>query len=473
MDKLDFIQFVTSMPQDQYQKMLTLLDSGRIISSAGSSFSTDKNTDWLQVNDYISVYRQKNKSRFWSARIKIVVGDEVKEKRFSTRKENIEEAKIVAAEQRLKLMGKVESGYSIELNSDLSFRAVATKAIEAMQTVVDDPDKKNTTYKDYISLLNNHIIDFFGNTNIKNVDYPMLMEYFEQTPVRSKSRIIMQKTSIRKVFSYAVKKRLLSSMLVPAMPTDIVIKDPDYNVEPFSEHDLKVLKDNYPSFIEASRTKQTKHYRNAFQHYFSFLLSTGVRPGEEPKGIRFKDISKHTDTESGNQYYVIRLHKGKTQSGKNQYRDIAIDATAVAAIEHAAKELLGLMTIERIDYLIKTYPDRFIFKSHIYKAYPAYDRIFSRKQYLEYVGDKLHHDRYVSYSTRHTYINNQLAADITHNDIAEHCGNSVQVIEAHYQKARVKNKAPAHIAGNIVDYNENRGAKEGIERLRQQGLVYP
>lgn len=473
MDKLDFIQFVTSISQEQYQRMLSLLDSGQLLSSAGLSFSTDKNTDWLQVNDYISVYRQKNKSRFWSARIKIVVGDEVKEKRFSTKKENVEEAKIVAAERRLMLMGKVESGYSIELNSDLSFRAVAKKAIEAMQVVVDDPDKKNTTYKDYISLLNNHIIEFFGNTNIKNVDYPMLMEYFEQTSVRSKSRIIMQKTSIRKVFSYAVKKRLLSSMLVPEMPTDIVINDPDYNVEPFSEHDLKVLKDNYPSFIETSRKKQTKHYRRAFQHYFSFLLSTGVRPGEEPKGIRFKDITKHKDAESGNHYYVIRLHKGKTQSGKNQYRDIAIDATAVCAIEHVAKELLGLMTTERLDYLIKAYPDHFIFKSEMYNAYPAYERIFSREQYLDYVAEKLHHDRYVSYSTRHTYINNQLAADITHNDIAEHCGNSVQVIEAHYQKARVKNKAPAHIAGNIVDYNETRGAREGVERLRQQGLVYP
>lgn len=473
MDKLDFIQFVTSLTRSQYQKMLSQLDFSQVISSSDSNFSSSKSTEWIQVNEYISVYRQKNKSRFWSARVKIEVGGEVKEKRFTTKKEYVEDAKVYAAETRLKLMGKVESGYSIDLKSDLSFKAVAKKAIEEMQAVIDNPAIKNTTYKDYISLLNNHIIDFFGDTNIKNVDYPMLMEYFDQTTVRSKSRIIMQKTSIRKVFSYAVKTRLLSSMLVPEMPTEIILKDPDYNVEPFSEHDLKVLKDNYPSFIETSRTKQTKHYRIAFQHYFSFLLSTGVRPGEEPKGIRFKDITKHLDSVSSNYYYIIRLHKGKTQSGKNQHRDVAIDATAVFAIEHVAKELLGLKTIERLDYLINEFPNYYVFKSDVYRTYPAYERIFSREQYLDYVADKLHHDKYVSYSTRHTYINNQLAADTTHNEIAEHCGNSIQVIEAHYQKARIKNKAPSHISGNIVDYNESRGAREGMERLRQQGLIYP
>lgn len=466
MDKLAFIQLVTRMDEKQYQILLSQLDLSKVLSSnTDVDLTPSKDTDWIYVNEYISVYRQKSKTKYWSARIKIDADGEVKEKRFSTKKEHVEDAKVFATEQRLKLMGKVESGYSLDLNSDLSFRVVANKAITEMQAVIDNPALKNTTYKDYISLLQNHIIDFFGDTNIKNVDYPMLMEYFEQTTVRSKSRIVMQKTCIRKVFAYAVKKRLVSAMLVPDMPTDIVIKDPDYNVQPFSEHDLQVLRDNYPSFIEASRTRQTRHYREAFQHYFSFLLSTGVRPGEEPKGIAFKDISKHLDKESGNHYYVIRLHKGKTQTSKNKYRDIAIDATAVLAIEHVSKTLMGLRTAERLDYLIKNYPDRFVFKSYVYDTYPAYERIFSRQQYLDYVSDKLHHDKYVTYSARHTYINNQLAANITHNDIAEHCGNSIQVIEAHYQKAKLLNKAPKHIAGNIVDYSTPTGLREGLDKL--------
>lgn len=466
MDKLVFIQLVTSMTHPQYQAMLSQLNLSQIISSPSASFSSTKDTDWIYVNDYISVYRQKSKTRFWSARVKIDVDGEVKEKRFSTKKENVEEAKVEAAERRLKLIGKIESGYSIELNSDSSFKVVAEKAIGKMQAVIDNPDIKNTTYKDYISLLRNHIIVFFGNANIKNVDYPMLMEYFEHTPVRSKSRIIMQKTAIRKVFSYAVKERFIESTRVPEMPTDIVLKDPDYNVEPFSEYDLQVLQNNYQGFIETSRTGQTRHYRIAFQHYFSFLLSTGVRPGEEPKGIRYEDISKVDDGPSESYYYVIRLHNGKTQSGNNKYRDIAIDATAVSAIEHAAKELLGLKTLERLDFLIEKHAKRYVFKSKEYDTYPAYERIFSRQQYLGYVGDKLRHDKYVSYSTRHTYINNQLAKlNITHSEIAEHCGNSIQVIEAHYQKAKIRNEVPKHIAGNIFDYNTNIGFHEGIEKL--------
>lgn len=472
MDKQSFIRHVLDMPQSQYENMLRIID----LQNPSSPYEvpmirSEKKTERVRIDNSLSLFRQTHKTRFWSARVVIEHDGEKKEKRFSTRKESVEEATVAAIEERFKLLGKVEAGYSIETGTDLSFRSIAKKAIAEMQAVIDDPQVKNTTYSAYISLLEKHIIKFFGDTSIKNIDYPMLIEYFEWTPVRSKSRIVMQKTSIRQVFKYAVKKRLIGSAVVPEFPTDVSIKDPDYRVEPFSEHDLQVIKDNYDSFIQNGRKDQTKHYRRAFQHYFNFVLSTGVRPGEEPRGIKFKDISRHVDEETGKHFYVIRLHKGKTQKEGIKYRDIAVDATAVSAIEHAAKELRGFMTIERIDYLIKNYPEAYVFYSYVYNKYPSYDRIFSSEQYLGYINEKLHYKKYKSYSCRHTYINNQLAAGITHDEIADHCGNSIQVIEAHYKKARIKNRAPRHIAGNIVDYMDVRGVREGMERLREQGVI--
>ncbi|MEH6625626.1 MAG: hypothetical protein V7739_04225 [Motiliproteus sp.] len=472
MDKQSFIRYIIDMPHEQYDTMLRkigVLENSSAYESANAE--NEKKTERVKVDGSLSLFRQTDKTRNWSARVVIDKDGEKTEKRFSTGKASLEEARIKAIEERFKLIGKVEAGYSIETGTDLSFRSIARKAISEMQAVVDDPSNTNTTYVDYISLLNNHIIEYFGDVNIKNVDYPMLIEYFDQTSVRSKSRITMQKTSIKKVFDYAVKKRLVGSVLVPEFPKEVAIKDPDYRVEPFSEHDLHVIKDNYSAFVESSRKEKTKHYRRAFQHYFSFVLSTGVRPGEEPRGIKFKDISKHIDKASGSHFYIIRLHKGKTQKKGVKYRDIAVDATAIKSIEYAAKELNGFLTPERIDYLIKKYPEKHVFFSYVNNAFPSYDRIFSQEQYLGYVGDKLHYDKYKSYSCRHTYINNQLAHGINHNDISEHCGTSIQVIETHYKKAKIKSNAPEHIEGNIVDYHEGIGVREGIDRLKKLGLV--
>jgi len=471
MTKLDFISQITNMPESQYQAMINSIDLDLIFSSEKTASSINK--DRIVLDEGISIYRQKGKSKYWYARLLVTLNSgKKKETRFSTGKEDAGEAAVVASQQHLKLQGKVEEGYSIDIKGDLAFEVVAQRAIEKMQEVIDDPDENNTTFKDYISLLQNHIIPFFGRSNLKQIDVHDIDDYFSQKSIpRSKSRITMQKTAIMKVYKCAFKDKLISSDELPNMPDEIELKDPDYIIEPFSENDLVVLKNNYSSFIAASRTKKTKHYREAFQHYFSFLLSTGVRPGEEPKGIQYKDISKCLDKVSGNHYYVIRLRKGKTNTGKTGYRDIAIDATAVAAIENAAKVLMGLKTIERLDYLREEYPDKYVFKSDLYNAYPAYDRIFSRKQYLSEVESKLEHTRYVLYSTRHTFINNLLAADIPHKDVAEHCGNSIQVIEAHYQKAKIRNRAPRHIQGNIVEYKTTKGLLEGLDQLRKAGLV--
>ncbi|UTW11418.1 N-terminal phage integrase SAM-like domain-containing protein [Marinobacterium rhizophilum] len=466
MDKESLILRILNMHPSQYESLLAQLESTEKTSESDASKSIK--TERVKVDDTLSLYRQRHKTKYWSARIVLDSQGRKEEVRFSTGKSSVEAAGVKAIEERFKLIGKIEAGYSIKIGANLLFKAIASKVIEEMEAVVADPTVKKTTYKSYISLLKQHIIPFFGDTNIKNIDYPMIVEYFEQTTVKSKSQITMQKTSIGKVFEYAVKKRLIDQLSVPKFPKVITVSDPDYRVEPFSEHDLKVLNDNYPSFIRAGRKEQTKHYRRAFQHYFSFLLSTGVRPGEEPKGIRFKDISKHQDAESGNYYYVIKLHKGKTQKRNIKYRQIAIDATAVKSIEAAAKELNGFVVEERIDWLIKNYSERFVFKSYRYNAFPSYDRIFSQEQYLGYVADKLHHQNYKPYSCRHTYINNQLAAGVAHNDIAEHCGNSIQVIETHYKRAKLMTKAPSHIAGNIVDYEDALGLPGFVELVKSK-----
>jgi integrase len=466
MNKEALILRILNMPALQANALLSHLDSGEGIPTIENKENVK--TERFKVDGTLSLYRQKYKTRFWSARIVLDNKGVKEEKRFSTGKESIEEAVVSAIEERFKLIGKLEAGYSIKAGMNLFFKTIALKVVDEMKAAMADPTVTKTTYKSYVSLLENHIIPFFSDCNIKNVDYPMLVEYFDQTTVRSKSQITMQKTSISKVFEYAVKKRLIDQLSVPKFPKVVVTSDPDYRVEPFSEHDLNVLRENYPAFIQNSRKEQTRHYRDAFQHYFAFLLSTGVRPGEEPKGIRFKDISKHYDAESGHHYYVIKLHKGKTQKSTIKYRQVAIDATAVKAIESAAMVLNGFIIEERIDHLIKHYADRFVFKSYRYNTFPSYEKIFSKEQYLGYVADKLHHTNYKSYSCRHTYINNQLAAGISHNDIAEHCGNSVQVIETHYKKSKLLNKAPSHIVGNIVDYEEVPGMQGLFEMIREK-----
>lgn len=128
------------------------------------------------MRDSISVLDKKvnlykrGKSSYWQAAIKLKNG---KWERFSTGTD--EEA--AAKEKALKLYYGAEAKAENKLpQSTRKFRNVAKFSIDRMQTEIDGGSGK-VTYKDYIRVINNYLIPFFGKYDVANINVKLLNQY--------------------------------------------------------------------------------------------------------------------------------------------------------------------------------------------------------------------------------------------------------------------------------------------------------
>ena len=117
----------------------------------------------------VNLYK-RGKSSYWQAAIKLKNG---KWERFSTGTDDIEAAK----EKALKLFYGAEAKAENKLpQSTRRFRNVAKFTVERMQTEFEG-GSGIVTYKDYIRVINNYLIPFFGNRDISNINVKLLHEY--------------------------------------------------------------------------------------------------------------------------------------------------------------------------------------------------------------------------------------------------------------------------------------------------------
>jgi integrase len=448
--KSSFIKLVLDMSKTDFDKMIDTLQSAQLIKT---------NEGRYKIEDGLWIYRYASNSRNWYVHVVIQKNDKKIEEKKTLSTEDFNEAVKRAIRKKIELEALAKAGVIEDKNESLFFSNIAKTVIDDFDKAIKKAGGKRIAESDYKSILVNHVIPYFKNKSIKKIDLIDIEEYLNQLGNKSKTTLTKQKTAIKKVFEKAVRLRLIKDIEVPIFKSVNVKHDDSERItEPFSEYDLNVFKNNYQSFIDSATKEKSKHYRQAFQYYFSFLLATGVRPGEEPLNIKYGDIEKRKDKKTGQVFYVIKITAGKTQS-KNKARLIAVDTTAIKAIEAVSKILINDEN-RSIDELIKQFSDHYIFKSYVYDAFPTYADIFRKEQLLGFVAYKLKYKDYVLYSCRTTYINNKIADGIPLNDIADHCGNSVQTIEKYYKKATLMNSAPAHIKADIVDYDFEKDVKE-------------
>ena len=110
------------------------------------------------------------RSNNWQAAIKLKNG---KWERFSTGTDDETDAR----EKALKLYYGAEAKAENKLpQSTRKFRNVAKFAIDRMQTEIEGGSGK-VTYKDYIRVIENYLIPFFGRCDVANINVQLLKQY--------------------------------------------------------------------------------------------------------------------------------------------------------------------------------------------------------------------------------------------------------------------------------------------------------
>ena len=264
----------------------------------------------------VNLYK-RGRSNKWQAAIKLKNG---KWERFSTGTDDEAQAK----EKALKLFYGAEAKAENKLpQSTRKFRNVAKFAADRMQTELDGGSGK-VTYKDYIRVINNYLIPFFGKYDIANVNVKLLKEYeawrdakmgleIEQRELTKKKKLAKKPTqakiakqipkakfkakqstinthnsALNRVFDEALVHGWITESIKPKL-LNKGIKSESRGA--FTNDEWNFICMNMWDWSQMGHKQETRELREVMFDYVGFLGHTGVRAGTEAYNLKWKNLS--------------------------------------------------------------------------------------------------------------------------------------------------------------------------------------
>jgi integrase len=256
---------------------------------------------------------------------------------------------------------------------------------------------------------------------------------------------------VRNVYDYAVKVRLITPAEVPHIDKFKIDK---VSRGGFShsewEQILKKLDERIQEIPEETQP-ETKYQRTLFKWYMIFMAATGLRPGEEPRNLKWKHINyeevpnpelKGVDREINTRRYIfIQVNEGKTGE-----RLVIGHSGADLAIEAIRRIHPQLDASERTP--VKNLPncEKYIWVDSDGKRITTFKNAFSRL--MKSLGWKTNDEgkEITPYSLRHYYATQRLYDGVSPMIIADNMGTSLTMIWSHYKHTIHKLQA-AKMAG--------------------------
>lgn len=374
---------------------------------------------YINLGKGIAIYRQSHTKSIY-ARLRI----DKKEIRRTLSTSDLDEAKQKAWLLKADLSDKVAKGIPIYQNKILSI----ADACQAVIKQLESSKNYKTTHSDYARIFRNEIIPHFHRKGIDELTSKNLRIYFEQRTF-SRSRLTIHKGCFKRLFLYLEEEELMKKSDFPSLPKN-VLKDKSKIGIDLDERDIEKIKDFIRSdeFVnQVSLSPASIENRKILAELFDFLLATGIRTGEEIKGLTYSDITSYEDL------YTIKIRKGKSKD--HLQREALLSEEAINAIINVAKITTNRTDIDEDNFL--NLSERLIFENSFGKM-ADFCKIFNdviHKMKKKNLGLK---HKYTLYSCRHTYITKQLLNGVDMYLVAKQCGNSLEMIQKHYDHVKLK-----------------------------------
>lgn len=415
-----------------------------------------KDTTHILVPNKLVVF-VRPRSTVWQCRYQV----DGKWQRESTNERNLDDAKRVAHDLL------IEANVRKKLNAapiTRTFKDIAKQAIIRMEKLIADGDGKSM-YKEYISIIENYLIKFFGSYKIDNITHQLLEEFDvwrinKMKSAPKHSTVLNHNAALNRVFDEGIYRGYMYEINRPKL---VAVGKKSERRPAFDLPEVRALRANFDEWIKKARTDSVE-LRFLLRDYVTILLDTGMRPGTEineltwgqieikfyPKSEQANIAPENIDPAElptkddliwiqTNITAIIKIRKGKTGS-----RDCIGRSPTVVALREIAKRNFG----EDLEDVIKKYPKEKIvaYREIITKRQKDKDRkptlkkptSFSRlfDTYLEehnLLIDPVTSKRRVLYSLRHTYATIALQIDnVEIHTLALQMGTSVSMIEQHY-----------------------------------------
>lgn len=367
------------------------------------------------MDDKLQLYKRAN-SPHWQCSCSVAG----KQRRSTTKEESLAQAKDVAQDWYLGLLGKYRAG---ELKEGVTFKK-ASDHFRKEYEVITEGERSKAYVESHGMRLDVHLLPFFGDKIVTEITPGLVQEYRvhrmtsrkdkDGNPKRpARSTLHHEIITLRHVLKTANRHGWLPYLPDISAPykTSGKIKHRAW----FSPEEYKQL---YKATGERAKNPKKERWRSACEDlhdYVLFMVNSGLRP-DEAKRLEMRDVEIARDGPNAEEILHLTV-RGKRGVGY-------------------CKTMPGAMM-----------PYKRMVKRHTLK--PT-DRLFPRiqRELLNTILDELDlkHDREgnprTSYSLRHTYICFRLMEGADIYQIAKNCRTSVEMIEKFYA-AHIKNMLDA------------------------------
>ena len=404
------------------------------------------------MDNELVLYRREH-STIWQCRFKV---DGIWQ-RATTKQHDIKKAKDAA--KKLMILAEVRKESNLPFITR-KFRHVAKLAVQRMD---DDTTagKGMVSYKDYIRVINEYLIPFFGNYSITSVNYTVLDEFNTWRTAKmgkapAQSTLLTQNAALNRVFDEAEIRNFLS----PANRPKLESKGKASDRRPaFDLNEARAMLGGFESWIERARTDQSKELRHLLRDYVEVLLDTGARPGDELMNLKWKQVEfemkpvavatgKYVEEEPSDEppTEIIETDLNRScwmhVSGKTGSRQISGSNNAVKVLVRIIKRNYGITNnhIEPFKGIAITTNDDYVFRTKAKEKPTSFQKMF--ESYLEehnLLIDPRTEQKRVFYSLRHTYATLAITHDLVpFAALTLQMGTSVQMIQKHYNHLKIK-----------------------------------
>jgi len=344
------------------------------------------------------------------------------------------------------------------------FRDIAKLTKQQMVDELANPKMKApVSFNQYVKIIDDYLMPFFGNKNIDTITYEELDAYHEDLKVkmgRSPAYSTMRKhnVTLNRVFDKAVEKNYLTNSNRPKLDTK-GSKSEKY--ETFDIGEINALLANFPPWIAGTGNKDKREQRELLFDYVRVLIDTGARPGKELldlqwKNIRYRMIVKNdtrVEIDDEGKKTVI-THEGYDDRGES-LELTKWEPTVSLSVYGKTKDRVvnGFDVtykvlneiIERnyrnnkitLKSLTTSNDEGYVFRTRSNKAPSSFNHLFDR--YLDehnLLIDRNSGKKRVFYSLRSTHTTAVMNLDqVPIRDLSKQLGNSVGMIEKHYDRA--------------------------------------
>ncbi len=251
------------------------------------------------------VIEQVSASPFWRMRFKV---DEKWHSR-STKKADADEAGIFAREQYTELEVLERHGvgsFIAHTVSDVS-KIYYQQLFDTLKSGTGKP-----TYKAYMTVITKYIDPITGDWDVRSVSNSRLDDYFSVCETKlgrqlAKGTINTHNIVWRKIFRIALDRRWIKVENIP----ELTIKNKgrvSKRRPAFTLDEYKQLRRFLQTYHETADRFSSKYRRQLLREYCIFLFATGMRPGKEVLGLKWK----HVQYVDGPATVTITNPEGKT-----------------------------------------------------------------------------------------------------------------------------------------------------------------